>query len=164
MLLLYIATALLPIFILVVKSKKTKETQRQKAAWEEHLATFNPVILRSVAVNKEVVSGKKYYPSDIIQCELFLLSASVLMLAKKEPWRYPNITATALAKQKDDMLPGVDDCVIIQSVSATESTKEDKVIQIKGKDANYALRTFTISFHHLSDEHFRTLQAITTWQ
>jgi len=156
----YITFALLPIFILVVKAKKIKEAQRQKAAWEERLTKLNPTVLRGVAVNKEVVSGKKYYPSDILQCDLFLFPDSVVMLAKKESWRYPNIIATVLAKQKDDMLPTVDDCVIIQSVSATESTEEGKVIQLKGKDANYALRTFTISFHHLTDDQFLTLQAI----
>jgi hypothetical protein len=158
MLLLYITTALLPVFILLVKAKKTKETKRQRTMWEDRLARLNPIVLRNIQVDKEVVSGKKYYPSDIKKCDVFVLPTSIVMLAKKESWRYPDITATSLAKQHDNLLSDAHETVITQSVSSKESDNGSKTLQIEGKDANVILRMYTISFNTLSADQLKTLQ------
>jgi hypothetical protein len=160
MLLIYF-TSLLPLIIfLIIQSKKIKEVQRQKAAWEDRLKKLNPVILRNVSIEKEVVSGKRYNSSGVVECDLFLFPTGLFMIVGKESWGFPKFSFTVLAKQKDDMLPGADNYITIQSISTLESPEDGEIVQVRGTDANYAFRTFTIFFHYLSDDHIRLIQTI----
>ena len=79
------------------------------------------------------------------------------MLAKKESWRYTDITATSLATQQDGLLPDVHETIVIQAVSVKESDGL-RTLQIEGKDAQQILLTFTVSFLSISNEQLHRIE------